>query len=360
MASNSFGNIFRITTFGESHGKAYGVVVDGCPAGIMLNEENIDAMLQLRAPGKSEFVSPRQEKDEAEILAGVFDGKTTGAPITIIIKNKVADSSKYNPIEKMLRPGHANFTYLNKYGACDHRGGGRASARETVCRVAAGAVAKKILDHYKIKTAAYLKSVGGVKAEVDFANVARLREYVYQNVIYCPDVSASALMIDAINKVKAEGDSVGGVVEFVADNLPVGLGDPVYEKLSANLAKAMMSIPAAKGFEIGEGFNAAKMQGSKHNDLFTSLDRTLTNYAGGVLGGITTGMQLIGRVAFKPTPSIFKGQKTVDIEGRKCNLQLPEGSRHDPCVAVRAVPVVEAMCMLVVVDALLLHKSVRL
>lgn len=334
MGSNAFGSLFKITTWGESHGKAIGVVIDGCPAGLEINELDIQKALDLRAPGKSPHTSPRNEPDQAEIFSGVFEGKTTGAPIFIMIANKDADSSKYEPIKDLLRPGHANFTYLEKYGVFDHRGGGRASARETASRVAAGAVAKKLLDSFGIKVTSYIKQIGNENTED----------------------AIQALL----EKVKSEGDSIGGVVEFVATGVPVGLGDPIYEKLEAKLAHAMMGLPASKGFEIGSGFNAVPMKGSEHNDLFIhENDRveTKTNHSGGILGGISNGMPIIGRVAFKPASSIMKSQATLTHEKEKTEFKYPEGSRHDPCVAIRAVPVVEAMVALVLADALLLNRS---
>ncbi len=337
MSSNSFGQLFRITTWGESHGKGIGVVIDGCPAGLSITEEEINAALALRAPGQSPYTSPRKEKDHAEIYSGVFEGKTTGAPISIIIHNHDAKSSTYEPMKNILRPGHANFTYLEKYGVFDYRGGGRASARETACRVAAGAVAKKLLQRKSIEVTAYLVSVANVQD--------------------------SEAIKQKINEAIKSGDSLGGIVAFEVTGLPVGLGDPVYEKLEANLAKAMLSLPATKGFEIGEGFQAAAMYGSEHNDLFVNKNAqviTQTNHAGGTLGGISTGMPLMGRVAFKPTSSIKKPQKTLDREGHTVDFVLPEGSRHDPCVAIRAVPVVEAMCSLVLADALLMNRCVKL
>jgi len=328
MGSNSFGNLFKITTWGESHGKAIGVVIDGCPAGLEIDEEMIHASLAKRAPGNNPLTSPRKEPDHAEILSGVFEGKTTGTPISIIIWNKDADSSKYEPIKDKLRPGHANYTYLEKYGIFDYRGGGRSSARETAGRVAAGAIAKQILHHFDIK------------------------------------ISAKILQDEKlIEQAKAEGDSIGGVVEFTITNAPVGLGDPIYQKLEANLAKAMMSLPATKGFELGLGFQAAKMKGSEHNDSFVVSEgkvQTSTNHAGGTLGGISTGMPIVGRVAFKPTSSILKAQKTLTTAGKETTFSLPPGSRHDPCVAIRAVPIVEAMCSLVLVDAILLQRCTRL
>lgn len=363
MASNSFGSIFKITTWGESHGKAIGVVIDGCPAGLALSEEDINAELFLRAPGKNPFTTERKEKDEAQIFSGVFEGKTTGAPISIIILNQDADSSKYEPVKNILRPGHANFTYLNKYGVYDYRGGGRASARETACRVAAGAVAKKLLKHFNISTYSFIKSVADVSHDFLIEDFSQAKNLINASPIFCPDPQTENLMMEKILHAKTAGDSLGGVIEFVAQGLPIGLGDPIYEKLEANLAKAMLSLPATKAFEIGKGFNAATMFGSEHNDLFTKQGdqvQTTSNHAGGTLGGISTGMALIGRVAFKPTSSIKKPQQTLDIEGNKTQLQLPEGSRHDPCVAIRAVPIVDAMCALVLADALLMNRSAQL
>jgi len=364
MASNSFGNIFKITTWGESHGKAIGVVIDGCPAGLEIDESEINAALALRAPGRNPYTSPRTEADRAEILSGLFEGKTTGAPICIIIPNKDADSSKYEPIKELLRPGHANYTYLEKYGIFDYRGGGRSSARETACRVAAGAIAKKILEHNGIQLIAYIKQIGTVEAVIEANDVEHIRTLTYQSPVFCPDPQATSAMTALIEKAKIEGDSLGGIIEFIALSVPAGLGDPVYEKLEANLAHAMMSLPATKGFEIGSGFQSVLMPGSEHNDLFTRGEsgevQTQTNYAGGTLGGISTAMPIIGRVAFKPTSSIMKPQDTLTISGKQASFNLPVGSRHDPCVAIRAVPIVEAMAALVLVDAILLNRCVRL
>lgn len=365
MASNTFGNIFRITTWGESHGKAIGVVIDGCPAGLEIHEDEINTALALRAPGRNPYTSPRTESDKAEILSGVFEGKTTGAPISIIIPNRDADSSKYEPIKELLRPGHANYTYLEKYGIFDYRGGGRSSARETACRVAAGAVAKKLLEQQGIKLLAYVKQIGGIEALVETAesNFNRLHASILESPLFCPDAQASSSMTALIEKTKTSGDSLGGIIEFVALSLPSGLGDPIYEKLESKLAHAMMSLPATKGFEIGSGFQAASMQGSEHNDLFINDSekiQTRTNNAGGTLGGISTGMPIIGRVAFKPTSSIVKSQPTLTTDGKQASFNLPAGSRHDPCVAIRAVPVVEAMAALVLADALLLNRCAKL
>lgn len=362
MASNSFGTIFRITTWGESHGKAIGVVIDGCPAGLPLDECEIQAALALRAPGRNSYISPRTEADHAEILSGVFEGVTTGAPISILIPNRDVDGSKYAPIKDVLRPGHANYTYLQKYGLFDYRGGGRASARETACRVAAGAVAQKLLGRYGIEIAAYLKQVGTVQAQIGEADGKQLRSSVLSNHLFCPDPQAAKEIMAVLDQAKVEGNSLGGIVEFIATGVPTGLGDPVYEKLGANLAHAMMGLPAVKGFEMGSGFGAVSMEGSEHNDCFVneaSEIRTATNHAGGTLGGISTGMPVIGRIAFKPASSIMKPQPSVTTSGESITFQLPSGSRHDPCVAIRAVPVVEAMVALVLTDAILLNRCVR-
>jgi chorismate synthase len=365
MAANFFGQLFRITTFGESHGPAIGVVIDGCPAGLKITKEEIDQELSVRQPGKNPYTSPRAEKDECQILSGIFEGKTTGAPIAIAIWNKDADSTKYEPIKNLLRPGHANFTYLQKYGIFDYRGGGRSSARETAARVAAGAIAKKLLAHFEIELCAFVSEIGGIAiAEPNLDSLPKLRKKVLANPLFCPDGKAAEKMMKEIEKAKEEGDSLGGILQCAATRLPVGLGDPVYGKLEANLASAMLSIPATKGFEIGSGFAAARMKGSEHNDAFDVDENgkitTTTNFAGGTLGGITTGLPLTFRVAFKPTSSIKKSQKTVDLKGQKKAFNLPEGSRHDPCVAIRAVPIIEAMTALVLADAILLNRAAKL
>lgn len=365
MASHSFGKIFKMTTWGESHGKAIGVVIDGCPADLELKEEEIQAALARRAPGKSAYTSPRAEKDRVEILSGVFQGRTTGMPISLLIPNQDVDSSHYEPLKDLLRPGHANYTYLEKYGIFDYRGGGRASARETACRVAAGAIAKKILEVEGIQVMAYLKQVGTIEASIPSIEITRLRELIDASPLFCPDGQATVAIMALIEELKVKRDSMGGVVEFLATSLPVGLGDPVYEKLEARLAYAMMSLPATKGFEMGSGFRSAAMQGSEHNDLFFSEGeqvKTRTNYAGGTLGGISTGMPLLGRVAFKPTSSIKRPQETLTTssERRQEMFEMPSGARQDPCVAIRGVPVVEAMLALVLVDALLLNRCSRL
>jgi chorismate synthase len=366
MASNSFGNIFKITTWGESHGKAIGVVIDGCPAGLPIAESDINAALALRAPGRNALTSPRKEPDKAEILSGVYEGKTTGTPISIIIPNVDAQPDKYEPIKHLLKPGHANFTYLEKYGIFDYRGGGRASARETACRVAAGAIAKMLLNHYGISIIAYIKQIGTVTADIPtigIDNLEQLRASTIQSPLFCPDVNAATVMSDLIERTKNDGDSLGGVVEFTALSVPAGLGDPIYEKLEANLAHAMMTLPATKGFEMGMGFQSTAMHGSEHNDSFIKRDSTIqtaTNHAGGTLAGISNGMPIIGKVAFKPTSSVMKPKATVTTTGDEATFMLPAGSRHDPCVAIRAVPIVEAMTALVLVDAMLMNRCIQL
>ena len=351
---NSFGNIFRITTSGESHGKAMTVIVDGVPPNIEISAEEIQKELDRRRPGQSKVVTPRNEEDKVEILSGIFDGKSTGAPIAMIIWNKDADSSKYEKIKDVYRPGHAGFTYMEKYGIYDYRGGGRSSARETANWVAAGAIAKKILSEKKIRIIAYVKEIGGIVAEkIDFDNIRK-------NIVNCPDLKAAKKMEQAILKAKSEGDSLGGVVEVVAENVPSGLGDPVFLKLEAQLAFALMSINAAKGVEIGSGFEVARMKGSECNDLFEKKSGkvvTKTNHAGGILGGISNGMPIIARIAIKPTSSILKEQETLDYSGRKRKIKV-EG-RHDPAVVVRAPPIAEAMTAIVLADAMLRQKSMK-
>lgn len=365
MASNQFGNLFRITTWGESHGKAIGVVIDGCPAGLPITAEEIDKELFYRRPGTSIYTSPRKEEDRVEILSGLFEGVTTGTPISLLIYNLNVDSTPYEKIRTLYRPGHAHFTYLEKYGIYDHRGAGRASARETTCRVAAGAVAKKLLLEFGIEVAAFVTQIGEIEAafpgncDLDF-----LREATRASSLYCPDKEAVVEMQKAILRAKEAGDSLGGIVEMRAEGLPPGLGDPIYEKLEASLAKGLLSIPACKGFEIGSGFAGTKMMGSEHNDRFETNSEgavvTATNHCGGVLGGISNGMPLTIRCAFKPPSSIRMKQKTLDLDKQKADFILPEGAKHDPCVAIRAVPVVEAMGALVLADALLMNRSSKL
>jgi len=362
MASNFFGQLFRFTTFGESHGPGIGVVIDGCPAGIALTLEDIQTELDKRRPGKNRFTSPRKETDVAEILSGVFEGLTTGAPLTLFIRNVDADSSSYEPLKTLYRPGHANYTYLAKYGHFDYRGGGRSSGRETASRVAAGAVAKKWLAQMGISCTAYISEIGGIAMEEVSEWSQDLREKTVASPIFCPCAQTEEKILAAITQVQEERDSFGGIVTCVA-HAPAGLGDPVYGKLEALLASAMLSIPASKGFEIGQGFQAARMRGSEHNDPF-DLDAEgravpATNQAGGTLGGISTGCPIVFRVAFKPTSSIKRPQATVSLQGERTTFQLQEKSRHDPCLAIRAVPAVEAMAALVLADAVLMQRVVK-
>jgi len=347
--SNSFGTFFRITTFGESHGPCVGVVVDGCPSGIELTEADIDKELAKRRPGNSPYTSPRKEEDRPRIVSGVFEGKTTGMPITILIDNGDANPEQYASLQNVYRPGHANYTYLKKYGVFDHRGGGRSSGRETAARVAAAAIAKKITAPLGIRSLAYVSQIGHLQAIVDqsldLETIETLRD---QSPVYCPDPHMSKQMEELLLGVKRSGDSVGAVVTCLAD-LPLGLGEPLFEKIEAKLASAMLSIPATKGFEIGEGFKSATMRGSQHNDSLSSKG-FITNHAGGSLGGISTGERLILRVAFKPTSSIKIPQQSVTLQGEETTIRLPEGARHDPCIGIRAAIVVEAMAYLVCAD----------
>lgn len=363
MASNYFGEVFRFTTFGESHGPCIGVVIDGCPAGIELSVHDINTQLSFRSPGKSPYTSPRLEEDQAEILSGLFEGKTTGAPIAILIRNQNADSSQYASFKDVYRPGHANFTYLEKYGIFDYRGGGRASARETAARVAAGAVAKKLLSFYHIDCISYIDEIAGIQIEdIDKSDISLLRSKTLNNSLFCPCEKTAPLMMDKIIQVKNDGDSVGGIVACIA-KVPAGLGDPVYRKLEALLGFAMLSIPASKGFEIGMGFSSSRMLGSEHNDAFDIENEkvhTKSNFSGGTLGGISTGSPLFFRVAFKPTSSIKKELQTVNLNGGRTTFHIPQSGRHDPCVAIRAVPVVEAMTALVLADAMLMMTTSKM
>ena len=352
MAGNSFGRLFRITTFGESHGPAVGVIIDGIPPGHSLSEEDIQKDLDRRKPGQSAITSARKEEDTVEILSGIFEGKTTGTPLCLLVRNRSQDPSAYEKFKHIFRPGHADFTYMAKYGWRDWRGGGRASGRETVGRVAAGAVAKKILQRQGIRVIAYTREVAGIEAiQMDL-------DEIENNPVRCPDGVKAKAMVERIKRAEKEGDSVGGVVEVVVDGCPAGLGDPVFDKLDAELAKALLSIGGVKGIEFGAGFAAAKMSGSHFNDEFVNVDgriRTKTNNAGGILGGISTGEKVVARVAVRPTASISKPQKTVSVNGDETTVKV-EG-RHDPCICPRMVPVVEAMVAITLVDCLIVQKS---
>lgn len=364
MAANRFGNLFCITTWGESHGKAIGVVIDGCPAGLSITAEKINQELSFRRPGQSPYTSPRKEEDLVEIYSGVFEGKTTGAPISLLIANCDARSEHYRELKDLLRPGHASYTYLEKYGIFDYRGGGRASARETACRVAAGAVAKAFLQEFQIFICAFVQEIGGIACYPSTQQLCMLKEKTLQSPIFCPDEEIAGQMMLAIEKAKESQDSLGGIVEVRAEGLPSGIGDPIYEKLQAQLAKGLLSIPACKGFELGSGFSAARMKGSEHNDLF-ALDSTgqiitQTNHAGGLLSGITTSMPLIARAVFKPPSSIPLPQKTLNKNKEECLIALSAESRHDPCIVIRAVAVVEAMTALSLADALLMQRCARI
>jgi len=362
MSDNTFGKIFKVTTWGESHGEAIGVVVDGCPAGLELSEGVIQHELDRRKPGASEITTERKEADEVKILSGVFGGKTLGTPISMLVWNKDVDSSPYEPLKDIARPGQADFAYQMKYGIRDYRGGGRASARETVARVAAGAIAKRILamQGRDIQILGHVVEIGEIRAKE--VGVEEIRRNIERNAVRCADLEAARKMEDLIKEVKAEGDSVGGIVEVIALDVPAGLGEPVFDKLDAELAKALMSIGAVKGVEIGAGFEAARMKGSEMNDEFIIKEgriRTKTNNAGGILGGISTGEPIICRIAVKPTPSISRPQRSVDMEKMQ-EVEIKIKGRHDPCICPRIVPVAEAMVALVLVDYLMRFITTRL
>ena len=348
MNSNSYGEFFKITTFGESHGAAVGVIIDGCPAGFEINEEDIQKELDRRKPGQSKVSTLRKEDDSVEILSGVFEGKTTGTPVALMVRNTSQRSQDYNDIKDLFRPGHADYTYFKKFGIRDYRGGGRASARETIGRVAAGAVAKKILALKGIDIFGYIIQIENIMAE-KFD-----RDFIEQNPIRTADVDAYPLMEEAILKAKMEQDSVGGVIELCIKNVPAGLGEPVFDRLNARLAYAIMSIPAVKGVEFGAGFKAAAMRGSQNNDEITP-DGFLSNNAGGTLGGISSGQYIILRFAVKPTSSILTPKKTIDIYGNP--HEIVTKGRHDPCVAPRGVVVAEAMAALTIVDMMMINAG---
>ncbi|ANM30952.1 chorismate synthase [Acidobacteria bacterium Mor1] len=360
MPGSSFGHLFRITTFGESHGGGVGAVIDGCPPGLTLSTDDIQPELDRRKPGQSEITTPRKEQDTIQILSGVFEGRTTGTPILLLAHNKDARPGDYDVLRTLYRPSHADFTYELKYGFRDWRGSGRASARETLARVAAGAVAKKILrERAGTEILSWVETVGELEASIDPATVTA--EAIESNIVRCPDPAAAEKMIERIKEVQADGDSIGGILRGYVRNVPAGLGEPVFDKLPADLGKAMLSINAVKGFEIGSGFEGTRMRGSEHNDPFGLDDqgktRPMANRAGGTLGGISTGEDLSFRVAFKPVATIGKPQQTVTREGQP--TELAASGRHDPCVLPRAVPIVEAMTALTLVDHLLRFDPMR-
>lgn len=353
---NRFGTLFSITTWGESHGAGVGVVIDGCPPGLPITAEEIQVELDRRRPGQSDIVTPRKEADAVEILSGIYEGRTTGTPISLLVRNADARSSAYDEMKDKFRPSHADFTYQSKYGLRDPRGGGRSSARETVGRVAAGAIAKKILASAGVEIRAFLTQVHDIEMPpmADFPTLAQ----VEATAVRCPHLPTAEKMIERIKAVRSEGDSVGGLIECRMRGVPAGLGDPVFDRLEADLGKAMLSLPATKGFEIGSGFSGARLRGSEHNDLFENRAgevRTVTNRAGGVLGGISSGEEIVFRTAFKPTATIIQLQKTVDVHGQPAEL-MGKG-RHDPCVVPRAVPIVEAMAALVLLDHWMRHAG---
>jgi chorismate synthase len=359
MSGNSFGHIFKLTSFGESHGTAIGGIVEGCPAGLMLNPDLVQQALDRRKPGQSAITTPRKENDTVHFLSGIFDGVTTGAPIGFTLANANQQPADYDQLKEVFRPSHADYTYLQKYGLRDHRGGGRSSARETACRVVAGAIASQLLAHNGISIHAFVKSVGDISLDKPLEEIDLTQTET--NMVRCPDAAVAAQMIAAIEQARTDGDSLGGMVTGVIKGLPVGLGEPVFDKFHAVLGHAMLSINAVKGFEYGSGFAGTRLKGSQHNDAFTNEQgkiKTLTNRSGGVQGGLTNGMDVYFNVAFKPTATISKEQQTVDLQGKLTTLEAR--GRHDPCVLPRAVPIVEAMAAMVSADFLLLNRLSKL
>ncbi|MEO6903582.1 MAG: chorismate synthase [Bacteroidia bacterium] len=354
MAGNTFGKLFTLTTFGESHGIALGGIIDGCPAGLAIDVEFIQSELDRRRPGQSHIVTQRKERDGVEFLSGIVEGITTGTPIGFTIHNENQKSKDYDHNKDVYRPSHADYTYDAKYGLRDHRGGGRSSARETVCRVVAGAVAKLILKQFDITVNAYTSQVGDIKLLKEYQTLDLSK--TDSNIVRCPDALIAETMIQKIEQVRKAGDTIGGIISCVIQGVPVGLGEPVFDKLHADIGKAMLSINAVKGFEYGSGFEGAKMNGSQHNDLFdidklTGKIKTKTNHSGGIQGGISNGEDIYFKVAFKPIATIIQKQDTVNSKGEV--VEMMGKGRHDPCVLPRAVPIVEAMAALVLVDHLL-------
>lgn len=354
MAGNSIGHTFVLTTFGESHGEAIGGVIDGVPSNFELDLEVIQLELNRRKPGQSEVVTQRKEPDKARFLSGIFEGKTTGSPIGFVIENSDQKPKDYKHLENVYRPSHADFTYEKKYGHRDFRGGGRSSARETACRVVAGAIAKQFLNQLGVKVEAFVSQIGSLKLEGDLTKIPLPKE---ENIVRCPDQNLANRMIDYIKDIRKEGDTIGGVVFCKITGTPIGLGMPVFDKLHADLAKAMLSINAVKGFDYGSGFSGVEMRGSQHNDAFQIDGSTSTNYSGGVQGGISNGEPIYFRVAFKPVATIMREQMSIDS---KMKQTVVEGKgRHDPCVVPRAVPIVEAMAAITVFDHYLCNKKVQ-
>ena len=355
MSGSTLGTIFTLTTFGESHGKAMGGVIEGFPAEITLDLALVQQELNKRRPGQSELVSARNEKDQVEFLSGIFEGKSTGTPIGFIILNENQESKDYSHIKNTYRPSHADFTFDKKYGIRDYRGGGRASARETVCRVVAGALAKQALNVMGIKFSTYVTQIGEVKIE---SQEFFKSEAIEKSLVRCPIKGASNKMEGLISEVKKEGDTLGGIIQCIVKNVPSGLGEPVFDKLHASLGKSMLSINAVKGFEIGSGFESASMKGSDHNDVFDTKETTISNFSGGIQGGISNGMPIVFRVAFKPVATIMKSQDSIDKNGNK--VRIEGKGRHDACVVPRAVPIVESMAAITLLDYYLRNKTIHI
>ena len=362
MAGNSFGKAFKITTFGESHGIAIGVIIDGCPAGLAIDTHFIQEELDKRRPGQSKITTQRKESDTVQVLSGIFEGKSTGTPISLLIPNEDQRSKDYGHNIDVYRPSHADYTYDSKYGIRDHRGGGRSSARETAARVAAGAIAKLLLESYGIEIFAHVTAVGTINApNLASENIKSLLSTREENIVRCADPAMANQMIDFIDSIRKDGDTVGGKISCVIKNCPVGLGEPVFDKLHADLGKAMLSINAVHGFEYGSGFAGSEMRGSAHNDVFVQTEngtKTLTNFSGGIQGGISNGMDITFTVAFKPVATIMHNQQTVNAAGE--HAEIKGKGRHDPCVVPRAVVIVEAMAALVLADQLLRNRMVKL
>lgn len=359
MAGNTFGKLFTLSTFGESHGVALGGVIDGCPSGLLLDMDFIQNELDRRKPGQSHIVTQRKEGDKVEFLSGIYEGKTTGTPIGFIIRNENQKSGDYEHNKDVYRPSHADYTYDVKYGIRDHRGGGRSSARETACRVVAGAIAKLILKHSGIEITAYTAQVGEIKVNKSYQHLDLAK--VEATIVRCPDAAVAEEMIRKIEEVRKAGDTIGGVISCVITGTPLGLGEPVFDKLHADLGKAMLSINAVKGFEYGSGFNGTALLGSQHNDTFIAKDNTIgvkTNHSGGIQGGISNGEDIYFNVAFKPVATLIQKQMTVNSKGEE--VEMMGRGRHDPCVLPRAVPIVEAMAALVLVDHLLRANTVKM